>query len=125
MTQEIRILVVDDDSAVLLGLCDYLEDEGYYTDSTGSAEEALEILKKQCFHLVIVDIRLPGMDGNDFVMHASKISTGMEFIIHTGSTEYFLPEQLKKIGICQEDVFNKPLGDLAVIREAINRKTGV
>lgn len=124
MTQEIRILVVDDDSSVLLGLCDYLEDEGYDTVATDSAEKALALLEKHHFHIVIVDIRLPGMDGNDFVMNASKISIRTAFIIHTGSTEYFLPEQLKKLGIRQEDVFNKPLDDLDVIGKAIKRKTG-
>ncbi|MCP4117498.1 MAG: response regulator [Desulfobacteraceae bacterium] len=124
MTHQIRILVVDDDSSVLLGLCDYLEDEGYDTVATDSAEEALALLEKHHFRVVIVDIRLPGMDGNDFVINASKISSGMEFIIHTGSTEYFLPEQLKKLGIRKEDVFNKPVGDLDVIGEAIKRKTG-
>ncbi len=125
MTQQIRILVVDDDPSVLLGLCDYLEDEGLHTVSVSSGEEALEKLEKERFHVVIVDIRLPRMDGNDFVMNASRIYTGMAFIIHTGSTEYILPEQLKKLGICKEDVFNKPLDDLDVIREAIRRKTGV
>lgn len=124
MTQQIRILVVDDDSSVLLGLCDYLEDEGFYTVAVASGEEALEVLEKNHFQVVIVDIRLPGMDGNDFVLKASKISTGMAFIIHTGSTEYFLPGQLKKLGIGKEDVFNKPLVDLDVIRDAIKRKTG-
>lgn len=118
---QIRVLVVDDDFPVLTSLCDFLEDEGFYVQSAASGEDALEILRQDQFDIGVVDIRLPGMDGNTLVMKAHEIYPGMKFVIYTGSSEYNLPGYLKELGISPENVFLKPLSDLEAIVNSIKQ----
>jgi len=60
-----RILVVDDESSLLLTLVANLELEGFEVLAAASAEEALAILSATPVDLVLSDIRMPGMNGVD------------------------------------------------------------
>lgn len=121
MTVQIRILVVEDDLPVQSGLLDYLEDEGFYVRCAGDAEEALEILRMNQFDVAVVDIRLPSMDGNALIAKAYETHPEMKYLIFTGSTEYDVPESLKKFGIRSSDVFRKPLSDMKMLTRGISR----
>ena len=60
------ILVVEDDPASRLLAMAALEREGFAVDSAGSAEEARVLISKRKPQLILMDIRLPGMDGLEF-----------------------------------------------------------
>ena len=115
------ILILDDEEIICLNLGVFLEEEGYEVLSSGSGEEALEVLSKYPVQLVVVDVRLPGMDGNTFVREAHKRFPTLRFLIHTGSNQYIIPPDLSKIGICEADVLLKPLMDMQVLTQAIAR----
>ena len=57
------ILLVEDDRSMRRLECFVLEKEGYTVVAAGSGEEALEVLIESCPDLVLLDIRLPGIDG--------------------------------------------------------------
>ena len=57
------VLIVDDDSDIRDSIHEFIGMAGYKSFETSSAEEALEILKTNTIHVVITDIRLPGMNG--------------------------------------------------------------
>lgn len=59
----LKILVVDDHDDMREFLQDILSERGYRTISASSASEALSVLNEREFHLVITDIKMPGMDG--------------------------------------------------------------
>ena len=59
-----RILVVDDEPSICESLLDYLEDFGFDVLASCGAHEALEILAKKPRDVAIIDIRLPGMNGD-------------------------------------------------------------
>ena len=61
-----QILIVDDDKNTRRLLTAILSDAGYKPFSTASAGEALDLIKKVPFDLLIVDIMMPGMDGYEF-----------------------------------------------------------
>ena len=61
------ILVVDDEKNMRLSLQTVLKDEGYAARAVESAEEALELLAREEFFMVITDARLGGMSGYDFL----------------------------------------------------------
>ena len=115
------ILVVDDDPAVLLNTSAYLEDEGFDILEAKSGMEALAIVAEQKPDVGIVDMRLPGMDGNELIVKVHDIHPTMLFIIHTGSTDYVLPESLIAIGIDEKQVVHKPIPDMNVFTLVINR----
>jgi diguanylate cyclase (GGDEF)-like protein len=60
---ETSILIVDDDPDIRDSIHEFIGMAGYKSFETSSAEEALEILKTNTIHVVITDIRLPGMNG--------------------------------------------------------------
>ena len=59
---DIRILVVDDEDGIRMGLCEYLRLEGYDADGTASAEEALAA-GVAGYDLLLLDVMMEGMDG--------------------------------------------------------------
>jgi YesN/AraC family two-component response regulator len=122
MAKVIRMLVVDDEPHIRTSLKNYFEDEGFIVLTAESAEEALEILNNTPPDIVVVDIRLPKMDGNSMIIKAHRIRPNVQFIIFTGSSDYHLPASIERIGVSPEDVFYKPIPDLSVIAEAIHRK---
>ncbi len=117
------VLVIDDEELIRFNLVSYLEDEAFDVIEAGSAEEALQILKEHNPDVSIVDQRLPGMDGNSFILQASQISPHMRFVIHTGSLEYEIPSRLRNLGINEEHILHKPLYDMNLLVERISRLT--
>jgi len=105
----IRILVVDDEDLVRVNLTAYLEDEGYTVAAAVSGEEALELMKERTYDIGVIDLRLPGMDGNLLILKAHEIQPQMKFLIHTGSTSYTIPKALSDIGLSNSHIFRKPL----------------
>ena len=63
---EFSILVVDDEEAMRKSLAAWLKKEGYRVDLAGSGAEALKKMAKFPFSLVLVDIKMDGMDGLEY-----------------------------------------------------------
>ncbi len=103
------ILIVDDDECVAGNIQAYLEDEGYQVCIASSGEQALLVLDECKPDFAIVDMRLPGMDGNNFIQQASVIQNQLQFLIHTGSIEYTLPDFLRTNNKVRQSVFFKPI----------------
>ncbi|OQX27944.1 MAG: hypothetical protein BWK80_02785 [Desulfobacteraceae bacterium IS3] len=113
------ILIVEDEEMVRINLEDFLADEGFEVKSTDSGEAGLENLSKRTFSTVVVDMRLPGIDGNTFIKNAKKMQPNLNVVIHTGSTFYSVPRELQDMGITQEHVLLKPLSDMSVLSRLI------
>ena len=118
---EIKILVVDDENVVCSNVIAFLEDEGFTVFSATSGEDALRLLHSKDVDVGIIDMRLPGIDGNTFIMRAHEMKPIMKFLIHTGSTNYSLPSSLVDLGISADQVFRKPLLDMGLLVSAIHR----
>lgn len=116
------ILIVDDDPWVYSNLQAFLEDEGYDVMVAESGEQALELLKRQVPSFAIVDMRLPIMDGNEFIYRANQLHASIRFLIHTGSVEYELPEALRNVEQVSAKIFYKPLVNMGLLLEEICTK---
>jgi len=68
---------------------------------------------------MIVDLRLPGIDGDETIARAHGLRPSIRFFIHTGSMDYHIPALLREIGIDQAAVFLKPLPDLRLLTNAV------
>ena len=119
----VKILLVDDEEIVRITLEAYLEDEGYTVISANSGEEALERIVDQNMDVGIIDMRLPGIDGNVLISELNKLQPEMKFIIHTGSMGYSLPESLTALGISDELVFKKPIKSISEFTGMIRKLT--
>ena len=118
------VLVLDDEQMVRENLEAFLEDEGLLPLTATNGEEALKILAEKDVAVGIIDMRLPGMAGSEFIVKAHGVSPTTRFLVHTGSTNYKLPRELKDIGVTHDDVFIKPLADMTVVMNAIKRLLG-
>ncbi len=120
----LKILIVDDEHLVRENLVAYCEDEGFTVASAESGEEAIDLLRLQPFDIGIIDMRLPGIDGNSVIMQAHSINSAMKFLIHTGSTNYSLPRELIDIGLNPRNILRKPISDMSHLRKRINEIIG-
>ena len=119
MPLTIRILLVDDEEPIRNSLAGFLEDYDFDVSTAGSAEEALEFLLKRPYDLGIIDLRLPGMNGEALILRAHKMRPAMAFLIHTGSAVYTPSKQLMRIGVDPKHVFLKPVADLGLFVKGI------
>ena len=117
------MLIVDDEVHIRQNLFDFFSDETLFDiKSASSGEEALSIIETFQPTVCIVDMRLTGMNGNEFILEAARRLKDCLFIIHTGSTDYQLPEPLFEIGIKDDHIFKKPVNDMTVFLDFIRRK---
>lgn len=121
MTSQIRVLVVDDEPSIRNSLVEFLADCQFTVLAADSAESALDLIARYPVDVALVDIRLPKLDGDSLILEAHLLRPGMRFLVHTGSMEYQLSEELKSVGVSPEHVFLKPQVDLRVFRDAIRR----
>ena len=78
------ILVVDDEKAIRIGLRQALREQGYDVMLAETAEEALTKVEENLPDLVISDIRLPQMDGIEFLRKSRQHDPNLTFIVMTG-----------------------------------------
>jgi signal transduction histidine kinase len=73
LTRGESILIVEDEAALAAAVADALQDAGYVVTHAADGEEALALVKRQSFDLVICDLKMPRLDGQQF--HASLVGT--------------------------------------------------
>ena len=116
------ILIVGDDIWVCSNLQAYFEDEGFQVLVASSGEDGLALMREVSPVLAIVDMRLPMMDGNEFIFRANQVNAGMRFLIHTGSVEYEMPEVVRDIRNVSRQIFYKPLTNMGLLLDEVRSK---
>ena len=114
-----NVLIVEDEEMIRETLGAYLEAYGCQVSLAPCGEEGLLVLAAQQTDVAVVDVRLPGMSGSEFIVQAHAARPEMTFLIYTGSKNFSLPPELIKIGMSPEHIFEKPLFDLGVLVKAI------
>jgi len=94
---DINVLIVDDDLSVRNTMDEYIANAGFNTLAASSAEEALELIEKNDFAVVITDIRLPGLGGLELTK-VIKQKNGSDVIVVTGYSDDYSYEEAINIG---------------------------
>ena len=121
----LSILIVDDEEKIRNTLKDYFEDLGWTVQTAASGEQGLNVIARREIQVCTVDIRLPRMSGEEFILKAHGLNPKPRFLIYTGSSDYELPEKLLTIGLTLQDVLIKPTESLDVLAKAISRLAGM
>jgi CheY-like chemotaxis protein len=88
-----RILVVDDEADIREVFAEILRDEGYTVEEAIDGMVGLELLSKGAFDLILVDKKMPGLDGYDFIREVRNRKLTSKLILITGSvSEPFHPD---------------------------------
>ncbi len=115
-----NILIVDDERNIRLTLRDILEDEGYQIRLADRGERALELAEKHLFDLVILDVKLPGMDGLAVLTELLKKHPGLDVFMISGHGTIQTAVEALKIGAY--DFCEKPLSMAKILAAAKNIK---
>ncbi|MCG8336932.1 MAG: sigma-54 dependent transcriptional regulator [Proteobacteria bacterium] len=83
----IRVLLAEDDEIMRITLFDRLAANGWKVDQVADGKAALSKLNDENYHLVISDIRMPGLDGISLMNHVHRLSPSTEVILMTAFGE--------------------------------------
>ena len=118
--KEGSILICDDDKSVNNFLERFLKQKGYLSiQSVGTGQAAIEIIKKEDIKLVLLDIKLPDMDGIETLKKIKEIKKDMNVIMITGFPEEATAREALKLGAY--DYIIKPF-DLAYLELCVFTK---
>ncbi|MDI6801148.1 MAG: response regulator [Thermodesulfovibrionales bacterium] len=79
-----RILVIDDEEIVRLSCKRSLAPEGYEVETAASGNEGLALFEKEKYDLVLIDLKMPGIDGIEILLNMKKKHPEQTAIIMTG-----------------------------------------
>ena len=113
------ILIVDDETSIRESLAEFLSDFDMQVKTAVNGEDALELVAEHPFQVLVADLRLPGMTGDALIPKAHQLQPGMRFLIHTGSIDYRLSNELLALGIAPEHVMLKPLSNLMILVDKV------
>lgn len=116
---DIKILIIDDEPLVASSVECFLEDRDWNVVVDESGEDALETIVDETIKFAIVDIRLGGMTGEEFIREAYLKRPDIIYIICTGSPNYTVDESLYQIPALYKQIFKKPVKDLSVLETTI------
>ena len=116
--EDIHLLIVDDEKSICEILGQYLRMKGYSVNIARSAEDAINIIKKDKIDLVLSDIKMPGMSGVDLLNWIRKYNRVLPVLLTTGFPTLDSAIEALKLGAF--DYLTKPF-HLEEIGEKIKR----
>jgi DNA-binding NtrC family response regulator len=107
MTEQISMLIVDDEPSVRDSLMHWFMLEGYRVETAAEAMEALDRMRDSSFDIVLLDIKMPGMDGIELQQRLKEIDSQLAIIIMTAYASVDTAIQALKQGAY--DYITKPV----------------
>lgn len=117
-----KILIVDDQYGISVLLHEVFQKEGYQTFQAANGFQALDIVKKDNPDLVVLDMKIPGMDGIEILKHVKEIDESIKVILMTAYGELDMIQEAKDLGALMH--FAKPF-DIDEIRQAVRNELAV
>ncbi len=118
MAKKSSILVVDDEDALRTVLSGELTNEGYDVRTAGDGDEAISELQKNLFDLVLLDIKMPRMNGFEVLKFVKEKHGKTKVVMLTGFADLKNAIESKKLGA--DDFVSKPY-DLVDLLTTIER----
>lgn len=120
-----RILIVEDDSRLLLQLDQYMQSQGFSVDLADDGEKALYQLQEYDYDLAIIDVGLPSIDGFEVIQRARANDIACPIIILTARDRW--QEKVRGLECGADDYLTKPFVHeelLARVKALIRRSAG-
>ncbi len=116
-----KVLIVDDQNGIRILLTEVFGSEGYQTCQASNGKMALEIVKNDTPDLVLLDMKIPGMDGLEILKRIKKIDPNVKVIMMTAYGELDMIKEATESGVLRH--FTKPF-DIDELRAAVNAELG-
>ncbi|MEM1136063.1 MAG: response regulator transcription factor [Bacteroidota bacterium] len=114
-----KVLIVEDEIGMQIGLKDNLEFEGYKVDTASDGEEGLQMLTKNYYDLLVLDVMLPKMSGFELCRVIRKKDIVVPVILLTAKSEEI--DKVRGLELGADDYITKPFG----LREFLARVKAV
>ena len=114
-----HVLVVDDELVVRDSIKEWLEDEGFRVDMAESGAEALDKLARQDFSMMLLDVKMPGMDGVEVFRHAKEMRPDLPVAMMTAYATVENAVEAMKLGAI--DYLMKPFDIEALVSMVVQR----
>ena len=111
-----RVLVADDDPATVELLQEFLRGKGYEVLTASDGIEALQKVKEERPHLILLDIQMPKMDGLEVLRRLREIDKEVGVIMITGVNEQEIARKAMALGAF--DYITKPI-DLPYLEQSL------
>lgn len=112
-----KVLIVDDQLGIQLLLMEVFTGEGYAAFRASNGKTALEIVALESPDLVLLDMKIPGMDGLEILRRLKKINADIKVIMMTAYGELAMIREATELGAMMH--FTKPF-DIDELRIAVN-----
>ncbi|MBI4654522.1 MAG: response regulator [Nitrospirae bacterium] len=93
-----KVLVIDDEDIIRISCERTLVPQGYNVVTISSGKEGLELLEKECFPLILLDLKMPDMDGIEVLMEIKKRCLDTKVIMITGYSTVEIAVKALKLG---------------------------
>ena len=121
----VRVLVVDDDKAICEYMETFLSRDGLQVTSLSNPEDAADEVKAGGYHLVVLDLMMPGVDGVEVLRRVRKVDTDVAVVIFTGYPSLETAVQSMKLDAV--DYLKKPFNpeEFRAVVDRVMRKKGL
>ena len=113
-----KILIVDDQNGIRILLMELFGNEGYQMYQAANGKAALEVVEKDTPDLVLLDMKIPGMDGLEILKHIKSTHPQIKVIMMTAYGELDIIKQAKDLGAISH--FTKPF-DIDEMRNVVDQ----
>ncbi|WP_339174459.1 response regulator [Anoxybacillus sp. FSL W8-1294] len=113
-----KILIVDDQFGIRILLNEVFQKEGYETYQAANGVQALDLFAKHSPDLVLLDMKIPGMDGVEILKKMKEMNENVKVIVMTAYGELDMIHETKKLGALTH--FAKPF-DIDDMRDAVKK----
>ncbi|MFD3446705.1 response regulator [Microbacteriaceae bacterium 4G12] len=114
-----KILIVDDQYGIRILLNEVFQKEGYETFQAANGFQAIDIVLNHQPDLVVLDMKIPGMDGIEILKRVKAIDKDIKVILMTAYGELDMIQEAKELGALMH--FAKPF-DIDEIRKAVRNE---
>jgi two-component system response regulator (stage 0 sporulation protein F) len=112
-----KVLIVDDQNGIRMLLIEVFSSEGYTTFQAANGKLALDIVRSDSPDLVLLDLKIPGMDGLEILKCIKEINPAIKVIMMTAYGELDMIKEATNLGALMH--FTKPF-DIDELRNAVN-----
>ena len=113
-----KVLLIDDEKDFIEALAERMESRGMNVSATVSPKEGLDIVEKETFDAIILDLKMPEMDGLEVLKKIKDKNPDLQIILLTGHATVQKGIEAMKLGAM--DLLEKPV-DIATLTEKIKK----
>jgi DNA-binding NtrC family response regulator len=111
-----KILVIDDEPIIRESMAAYLEDSGFHVCQAEDGAQGLEVFRREKPDLVMVDLRMPGVDGLEVLTALVKESPDTPTLVVSGTG--VIQDAIEALKMGAMDFVTKPILDMAILEHA-------